>query len=223
MDLKPDRNASLPDFAYPWESAKLHKNLESAAVIIRIPVEKRESLKLNEGVKASEYSLPDTKIVSKSGPCDSIDVIAVTSAGSHSLPNAENQGPSSLLERWRVGGGCECGGWDMGCPLTVYSNPASQNSSSLSDKQTTDHFELLVQGERSKSCALSIKVVKEGRYDVVFHARLSALQAFSICVAMVHALEPTNSALTPLWSPRKSKESQTTMTLNPPISPMSRV
>ena len=27
--------------------------------------------------------------------------------------------PAPLIERWRTGGKCDCGGWDIGCPLTI--------------------------------------------------------------------------------------------------------
>lgn len=53
-------------------------------------------------------------------------VNVVTTSGNHSLGSNESCGPSSLLDRFRLGGGCECGGWDMGCPLTIFGNPNIQ-------------------------------------------------------------------------------------------------
>ena len=50
----------------------------------------------------------------------------VLPTGSHGLPSAESQGPSSLLDRWKHGGGCDCGGWDMACPLILLGNPSIQ-------------------------------------------------------------------------------------------------
>ena len=43
----------------------------------------------------------------------------VVPAGVHGGPRTKNGGPSSLVERWRSGGSCDCGGWDIGCPLTI--------------------------------------------------------------------------------------------------------
>lgn len=37
-----------------------------------------------------------------------------------------------------------------------------------------------------------MRVVEEGKYAVDFHAQLSALQAFSICVAVLHSTEASN-------------------------------
>lgn len=46
--------------------------------------------------------------------------------GNHGLPSAESEGdPSSLLDRWKHGGGCDCGGWDM-APLILLGNPSVQ-------------------------------------------------------------------------------------------------
>jgi len=40
-------------------------------------------------------------------------------AGLHGGPRTRHNGPSSLIDRWKSGGCCDCGGWDEGCPLTV--------------------------------------------------------------------------------------------------------
>lgn len=54
----------------------------------------------------------------------SMDVII--SAGIHGGPRMPNGGPSSLVERWRSNGRCDCGGWDLGCPLTILSNASNK-------------------------------------------------------------------------------------------------
>lgn len=52
------------------------------------------------------------------GECStSMDILIP--AGFHGGPRTRAGGPSSLVERWRSGGSCDCGGWDIGCPLTV--------------------------------------------------------------------------------------------------------
>jgi len=110
-------------------------------------------------------------------------VNVVTTSGNHSLGSNESCGPSSLLDRFRLGGGCECGGWDMGCPLTIFGNPNIQ----IAENQQP--LELFIQGAKEYTPALTMKVIEEGRYSVDFHAKLSSLQAFSICVAMLHCTE----------------------------------
>lgn len=40
--------------------------------------------------------------------------------------------------------------------------------------------------------ALTLRVVREGEYAVDFHAKLSTLQAFAICVAALHAAETSS-------------------------------
>ncbi|KAE9459583.1 hypothetical protein C3L33_08552, partial [Rhododendron williamsianum] len=50
-------------------------------------------------------------------------VNVVTPCGNHGLPSTDSRGPSPLLDRWRLGGGCDCGGWDIACPLTFLAIP----------------------------------------------------------------------------------------------------
>ncbi|RZR73088.1 hypothetical protein BHM03_00019814 [Ensete ventricosum] len=61
--------------------------------------------------------------------------------------------PSPLIERWRSGGACDCGGWDEGCMLTVLSDKSQEQhdntSCSFQARQTTDgtqRLELWIQG-----------------------------------------------------------------------------
>lgn len=42
--------------------------------------------------------------------------------------------------------------------------------------------------------ALAMSFIKEGHYSVNFHARISTLQAFSICVAMLHGAKVSASS-----------------------------
>jgi len=44
----------------------------------------------------------------------------VIPAGIHGGPTTRDGGPSSLIDRWKSSGCCDCGGWDEGCPLTVF-------------------------------------------------------------------------------------------------------
>lgn len=54
-------------------------------------------------------------------------------------------------------------------------------------------FFMWKQGVKDTTPALTMNIVKDGQYAVDFHARLSTLQAFSICVAILHATEACNA------------------------------
>lgn len=138
---------------YPWTPANLHPSLEIAAIVMQAPFEKRESLKYKRGEKISEkthknllnLSMAEQKKQELSDGRTPDKVKVVIPAGNHGLPSDESGSPSSLLNRWRLGGGCDCGGWDMACPLTVLGNPHFHcaNSQSLVENQLP--MELFVQ------------------------------------------------------------------------------
>ncbi|XP_038725721.1 uncharacterized protein LOC120016848 [Tripterygium wilfordii] len=182
---------------YPFAPAILHPNLETAAIVIQVPFEKRESLKYRRGDMISDkvhsnllnLSRGDQRRTYLSESKASEMVKVVIPSGNHGSPSVESQGPSSLLDRWRLGGGCDCGGWDMACPIVILGNPGIQhaNDQPLLDKQRP--VELSVQGSKDRTPALFMTVVEEGEYAITFHAKLSTLQAFSICVALLHGTE----------------------------------
>jgi len=73
-----------------------------------------------------------------------LHVTVVLPTGVHSLPS--NGGPSSLIERWRTGGSCDCGGWDMACKLQILANESETYSKSRISKACFPHpFELFLQ------------------------------------------------------------------------------
>ncbi|KAL7594222.1 hypothetical protein Lser_V15G30379 [Lactuca serriola] len=145
----------------------LHLDLETAAIVVQFPSsEKRESLKCDMNKN------------------ESAKVSVVIPSANHGLPSGESRGPSPLLDRWRLGGGCECGGWDMGCPLVVLSN------FSLQKEEACKHpVKLFIKGSKENTPALTMKLTDEGQYAVDFHEQLTSLQAFSICVAILHTTE----------------------------------
>jgi Domain of unknown function (DUF3527) len=91
---------------YPHSQAVLHTQLETAAIVVQIPFERNER-------------------VHEKGDLPSVQV--VTPVGTHGLPGPDEPGPTGLLDRWRYGGRCNCGGWDMGCPITVLDNTFDEN------------------------------------------------------------------------------------------------
>ncbi|XVE64839.1 hypothetical protein DITRI_Ditri07aG0134300 [Diplodiscus trichospermus] len=180
----------------PQLAADLHLKLEIAAIVIQVPIKKRESLKYRKGDKTGDrrhLNLLNVSIVeeSKSNIKDSRSqekVKVIIPTGNHGFPSAETQGPSSLLDRWRMGGGCDCGGWDMACPLVVFGNPSIICSEDQPLVDSEQPFQLFLQGAKDNTPALTMTAT-EGGYAVDFHAKLSTLQAFSICVAILHGTE----------------------------------
>ncbi|XWS49947.1 hypothetical protein CRYUN_Cryun12cG0046200 [Craigia yunnanensis] len=185
----------------PRLPANLHLNLEIAAIVIQVPFKKRESLKYRRGDRISDkrhLNLLNVFMVeeSKSNIQDSRSrekVKVVIPTGNHGFPSAETQGPSSLLDRWRMGGGCDCGGWDMACPLEVFGNPSINFSEDQPLVDSEQPFKLFFQGVKENTPALTMTAI-EGGYAVDFHSKLSTLQAFSICVAILHGTETSAAA-----------------------------
>ncbi|KVH90096.1 Protein of unknown function DUF3527 [Cynara cardunculus var. scolymus] len=156
---KVNGQSNLPS-SNPWPVADLHPDLETAAIV-----------KLEESTTAS-----DCLTASK--------VSVVIPSGNHGLPSSETRGASPLLDRWRSGGGCDCGGWDMGCPLVVFGS-----SDLKKDDACNLPVEIFLKGTKENTPALTMKLTEEGQYAVDFHAQLSSLQAFSVCVAILHGTE----------------------------------
>lgn len=75
---------------------------------------------------------------------DLLQVTVVLPSGVHSLPS--NGGPSSLIERWKTGGSCDCGGWDLACKLKILANNNQTcRKSRTSEAYFADQHELFFQ------------------------------------------------------------------------------
>ncbi|KAI3932489.1 hypothetical protein MKW92_029164 [Papaver armeniacum] len=110
-------------------------------------------------------------------------------AGMHSGPRSKHGGPSSLTERWRSGGKCDCGGWDVGCPLTVLCSRSDgheefTNLDMLDECKSCDLFK---EGSDKDFPMLRMAKIQDGLYVIHFQSTLSSLQAFSIGVANIHS------------------------------------
>lgn len=73
------------------------------------------------------------------------NVKVITASGTHGLPNSEEGVPSPLLKRWRSSGGCDCGGWDMACPVAVFDNSSAKNVADSSFMEKRQPLELFAQ------------------------------------------------------------------------------
>ncbi|KAL6641434.1 hypothetical protein ACP70R_019615 [Stipagrostis hirtigluma subsp. patula] len=156
-----------------WSREDLHPHLEVAAIVIQVPFHKTKSKELKAG------SSPGT-------------IKAVTAGGAHGLPRDDDASPSPLLDRLKTGGACDCGGWDMSCPIVVLDNTYDSYWSDSVMNESKDPIELFAKGNKEVLPALLMKADGNGHFTVDFHARLSALQAFSICISLLHCSEASS-------------------------------
>lgn len=95
------------------ETPKFVPSKELAALVIDNPNEKSDG---GESDKRNEYFKNfDGKVRE-----DSTNTTVILPGGIHGLPNSG--APSPLMNRWRSGGSCDCGGWDVGCKLHILTN-----------------------------------------------------------------------------------------------------
>ncbi|XP_045826665.1 uncharacterized protein LOC123918629 [Trifolium pratense] len=155
-------------------------NNELAAIAVKIP--KALSLSNNQHHRSFNNDSQDHDVV-----CATV----VLPGGVHSLPS--KGGPSSLLQRWKSGGSCDCGGWDLACKLKILAgeNQASKKSWSSKAYFADYQFDLFVQGnEQDPRPAFSLTPFENGMCSVAFDSSLSLLQAFAICIALVDSKMP---------------------------------
>nr|GFD48300.1 hypothetical protein [Tanacetum cinerariifolium] len=127
----------------PWPVEDLHPDLESAAIVLQFPPGKRETLKYKREDKRKDGSLNVSRVKLDESKTDSdcltpAKVSVVIPLGNHGMPSDETQRVSPLLERWRLGGGCDCGGWDMGCPLVVFDSPGRKKDEACNPNQPVE-------------------------------------------------------------------------------------
>ncbi|KAK9665784.1 hypothetical protein RND81_14G136100 [Saponaria officinalis] len=176
-------------------------NLELAALVVkeRIQNDEHRQQKVGEGwglkflmkgrVKPTGYTSSDVSMA----PCStSVDI--VVPACPHGGPRTRNGGPSSLIERWRSRGHCDCGGWDLGCPLKVL-KPRSRSNESWPNSEIhgdCKSFDIFTEGLKQRTPTLKMVNIRDGLYFISFQSSLlSALQTFAIAVATVHSKCPS--------------------------------
>lgn len=189
------------------ETSNLVSKVELAAIVIKVPSEATGSL---TSAGQQSYSKEDTSDfrqrecgqsekcchsileIPNSGPNagsqNLSSIVVVLPSGVHGLP--ANGNPSPLLDRWKSGGSCDCGGWDLGCELKLFSNHDDQSKDQDYSESfcTQDKFDLFSQGGESQKGvpSLSFATHNKGVYSFDFNASISSLQAFSICIAFLH-------------------------------------
>ncbi|XP_071700331.1 uncharacterized protein [Rutidosis leptorrhynchoides] len=168
----------------PWPEADLHPDLESAAIVLQFPSGTNDAR--NDGL----LNVSRVESKTESDWLTPVKVSVVIPSGNHGLPSDETHRVPPLLDRWRLGGGCDCGGWDMGCPLVVFGSSPDMKKDERCDPNRP--VEIFFKGTKDNTPALTMKLTEEGQYAVDFHAKLSSLQAFSICVSILHG---TNASI----------------------------
>lgn len=128
--------------------------IELASVVVNLPLDRPKSTNIGN-LRCTEFRsrLSTSSENNQSAPneekrlqTDRHDVAVDRSGISVMLPSgvhglSTDGEPSPLIERWRSGGACDCGGWDEGCKLTILTDK-------FQDRQTTDRtyrFELFIQ------------------------------------------------------------------------------
>lgn len=164
-------------------------NREIAAVIFKKPAARYNDEKSKVGHTCKQtgfidYSLGNTHDHGEKENFTS--TIAILPGGFHSFP--KEGAPSSLIYRWKSGGLCDCGGWDIGCKLKVLTDhkKGSNSSTPAVSCSTLEHMNLFIQGGEGKGQPFfSLAPLKDGFHSVEFNASVSLLEAFSICVAVI--------------------------------------
>ncbi|XP_019100490.1 PREDICTED: uncharacterized protein LOC104782220 [Camelina sativa] len=140
-------------------------------------------------------------------------------SGVHTLPKDSNDAPLPLIERWKSGGACDCGGWDIGCKLRVISNDHSKSHTFSSSFQLFDQ-------ERDEP---AFKIVSHGDelHSVEFGSSISLLEAFFISLAVTShqswCQKEEEEAAVLIGDGLLKRETPAKYATNPPVSPIGRV
>lgn len=230
------------------QTSNIQPNDELAAMVVKIPKEntgssikdEQQSSYFNDlSASVSNGNSPDVKCQPVweenvqnqpfAGSQDHFITKVILPSGVHSLPNKGE--PSRLLERWKSGGSCDCGGWDMGCKLRVLVNQNQHRKKP--SPPTTDRFELFsLEGVEADEPIFSMSSFKDGIYSAEFSSPLSLLQAFSICIAVLNSRTQPSEMSNPseersdgiIKAPNQVQgEAAARYVSYPPLSPVGRV
>lgn len=196
--LDVSRSVKDVNFTHTCQGARLEDryppNLELAAIVVREQIPRTSNnvkmggwgLKFlnNTGhrhVNASAATQVPLQCRSHSDADCSTSIDIIIPASFHGVPRSKSSGPSSLIDRWISGGKCDCGGWDMGCALTILK---TKQTEALHQAKT---FDIFTEGSKKDSATMKMFNIHDGWYRVPFQSTLSALQSFSIAVAILHA------------------------------------
>ncbi|KAL1561692.1 hypothetical protein AAHA92_04365 [Salvia divinorum] len=176
---------------------KYAPNLELAAIVVKDTYHHHVEAEVEaggwglkflkkSGNKESPEATTPPKHSRNRGECSTSTDILI-SAGIHGGPRTRVGGPSSIIERWRSGGHCDCGGWDVGCPLTILN---TGSGSTVYSSQECKSFDLFMQGSFQSLPIMKMVNIHKGLYYINFQSTLSTLQSFAIAAALIHSRSP---------------------------------
>ncbi|XP_021738002.1 uncharacterized protein LOC110704512 isoform X1 [Chenopodium quinoa] len=215
------------------------KNMVKESVLYSVDMSKEDAatseFTISRELAATVVNLPGTV-----GKCSNYDwfpdfeheklgnVAVILPGADHSLPREGV--PSSLINRWRTGGLCDCGGWDIGCKLRILTDKWQHY------KDLQAPCDLYDQGDaKQRRPFFSLIPLRDGLFSVEFDAKISSLQAFSISVALINSLNPAHSANTTEQVESKPEFGRVKASMairnegpekhapHPPLSPVGRV
>ncbi|MCD7454551.1 hypothetical protein HAX54_025209 [Datura stramonium] len=181
---KLDSQFRTREFVLYATDARHQPNDELAAIVVKLP---NRSTTFPNGSSHQDRGCTNISALGLTNPFEDLSMTAILPGGAHSLPSKGE--PSSLIERWKSGGSCDCGGWDLGCQIRLLVNHPNHLtiSSCLKPELTAERFELLSQGgEQDSTPVFSLSRFKDGIFSVEFSSSLKLLQAFSICIAVLN-------------------------------------
>ncbi|CAN0926451.1 hypothetical protein LINGRAHAP2_LOCUS35344 [Linum grandiflorum] len=209
-------------------SPKLRPSRELGAVIVRTRSVNIGTQKQADVAKKKLFPSDKECYWSSERSGQSSSVTVILPAAVHGLP--EKGGPWPLVQRWRSGGSCDCGGWDVGCGICVLSAAV---------QVTSNGFKLFAEGGGSKveKPVFVMRPTEKGMYSIEFNRRISLVQAFFISVTVIHSQKPSDlvdltmekAYLKASYADEPTRKisgggaTTTKFTPSPPLSPVGRV
>uniref|UniRef100_A0A5B7AC76 DUF3527 domain-containing protein n=1 Tax=Davidia involucrata TaxID=16924 RepID=A0A5B7AC76_DAVIN len=197
------------------ETPEFMPKRELAAIIIKNPSENSndDGEQSNKGVDLTGKGITgclqeDRNSCNKGKNENSSSTIVILPGGIHSLPN--KGAPSPLINRWKTGGSCDCGGWDVGCKLRILTNQdqSCKHSGPSMPCSAPDRLDLFAEGGAQENRPIfSLAPFKKGIYSVEFKTSMSLLQAFSICIAFLSGQKSFISEVNNLYEAKLFQES----------------
>lgn len=173
VSINENRFMDLSDFS---------PNLELAAIIVKdhVCANRQEPNMGGWGMKFLKKNEPK-----KTKSCDYFEnngkfsTNIIIPADFHGGPRDGVCGPSSLIDRWRCGGKCDCGGWDLGCPITLLSSERNRDGN-------LSQSDIRVSGLEDSNPVMKMVNIRDGLYVIHFGSNLSTLQCLSIAISIIH-------------------------------------
>jgi hypothetical protein len=173
---------NVPNF----QESQLLSNFELIAIVVKEHIDAVEEPKVGGWGLNFLKKVESTKIVSESRQRDisdcSTSMNIIIPAGFHGGPRIRIGGPSSLIDRWHSGGRCDCGGWDLGCPIRLLKSKSNDNST---------EFDIITEGSDDQDILIMKMNGHDHLYHIHFQPPLSSLQSFAIATAIIHSRSPT--------------------------------